>query len=229
MSGAPVDLITISREYGAGGSELAQALGARLRWYVLDRQLIHEVAERLRIDERAAEEIDEHPPRFMALLSSALLITPPESPVGMNTSDILHPDDAAAAARIAMVEAAQKPPTIIVGHGGQCLFHGRPHTLHLRLVAPLEDRIRRVCGRRGCDESAAAAEARRMDADRVAYVRRYFTRDLRDPLLYDLEINTGRVQIAEAVHLLAGLVESRGASEVHDAGGAASKPGSSAA
>ena len=197
---------------------------------MLDRQLIHEVAERLRIDERAAEEMDEHPPRFMALLSSALLITPPESPVGMNTGDdpFIRTMPRRRQGWPWWKRRRSRRPSSSATEDSAC-FTGRPHTIHLRLVAPPEDRIRRVCGRRGCDEHLAAAESRRMDGDRAAYVRRYFNRDLRDPLLYDLEINTGRIQITEAVQLLAGLVESRGAVQSHEAGGAGIKPGSTAA
>ncbi|MGI9090511.1 MAG: AAA family ATPase [Gemmatimonadaceae bacterium] len=208
MEEGKVDLITISREFGSGGSELAQALGARLGWRVLDRDLVQLVAERLKLDPRTVAAIDEHPPGIFSRLSSALLITHPEWATSLDTSDVLSPDAIADATRAAILEAGQSPPVVVVGHGSQCLFHDRPATLHVRLVAPLQARVERICTREPCEGVTAVAQVRRMDTDRSAYVRRYYHNDWRDPLLYDMEINTGRVTIETAAALVVALVRS---------------------
>lgn len=206
MSTTPIDVITIAREFGAGGSELAVALGRRLGWHVMDRDLIDRVAERLRMDPRAVEAIDEHPPHYLARVAAALHVAPPEAPMFVETADLLSPDAVAHAAREVLLEAAQSPPVILVGHGGQCLLRGREGTLHLRLVAPIERRAERLCARGACDPRSAGASIRRMDDARHAYIRRYHNADWRDPLLYDLIVNTGRVSIAHAADLVAGIV-----------------------
>lgn len=204
MAEAAVDLITVSREFGSGGSELARELGTRLGWRVLDRDLVQQVADRLKLDPRTVETMDEHLPGILARISSALLITSPESPVSLDSRDILSPDAVADATREAMVEAVQSAPVIVVGHGSQALFHDRPGSLHVRLVAPVQSRVNRICSREPCEEKAAVARLRRMDTDRAAYVRRYYHTDWRDPMLYDLVINTGRTSIqASAAAILA--------------------------
>jgi len=206
-----VDLITISREYGAGGSELAALLGERLGWAVLDHALVERVADRLRLDARTVRTLDEHPPSLFARIASALLMSRTDVPLAVDTDEYLSPDAVAEASRAAIVEAASTPPLIIVGHGGQSIFQDRPGTLHLRLGAPLQPRVERICRRQPCNPEKATAEVHRMDADRAAYVRRYHQRDWRDPLLYDLEINTGRVTIEEAAEIVVGLIASRAA------------------
>lgn len=206
MQSNPIDVVTIAREYGAGGSELAQALGERLGWPVLDRQLATLVAARLGLDEAAVARMDEHAPTLLARLASAMVVYPPEAPVYVDTSEIPTPDAVADAAREEVLAAAARPPVVIVGHGAQCLLRDRPGTLHLRLVAPVEERAARVRQRLGCDPREAAAQLRRVDDDRNAYIRRYHGASWRDPLLYDLEINTGRVDIDAAAALVAGLV-----------------------
>lgn len=198
MAEAAVDLITLSREFGSGGSELARELGTRLGWRVLDRDLVQLVAARLKLDPRTVETMDEHPPGIFSRISSALLITSPESPVSLDTSEILSPDAVADASRAAIMEAVKSPPLIVVGHGAQSLFRDRPGSLHIRLVAPVESRVKRICSREPCEPNAAAARLRHMDADRAAYVRRYYHTDWRDPMLYDLAINTGRTSIQES-------------------------------
>jgi cytidylate kinase len=208
-AGPPIDLVTVSREYGSGGSDLARLLGERLGWPVLDRDLVHRVADRLRLEPHHVESLDEQPPSLLArFVASALLMTPPELPLETEARQVLHPDVVAEAARATILAAAQSPPLIIVGHGAQCLFRDRPGTLHVRLVAPLAQRVRRVCGRMPCDSATAIAEARRMDQARASYVRRHYHADWRDPLLYDVQFNTARVSVEDAAAALAALVTS---------------------
>lgn len=209
MIGEPIDVITISREYGSGGSDLAREVGARLHWPVLDRDLLQQVAERLSLSHGTVEAMDEHPPSLLARIASGLLIAPVESPLTFDTNDILSPDAIAHAARAAIQEAVEKPPLIVVGHGTQTLFQNRPGTLHVRLVAPLDQRVERVCARQQGDPRIVAGQARRMDQDRAAYVRRYYRSDWHDALLYDLQLNTGRISIDEAATTVTELVRAR--------------------
>ncbi len=202
MQNQKIDLITVSREFGAGGSDFARDLGERLGWPVLDQDIIHRVAERLHLRVGTVERLDEHPPSWLARVTSALLITPPELPVGMDTSHLLHMDSVAEAAQKVLVEAAEKPPLIIVGHSGQNIFATRPGALHVRLVAPLETRVDRLTARFGWDRNTAAERANHVDADRAAYSQRYYHREWRDPLLYHVVIDTGRVSIDEAVTMM---------------------------
>jgi len=208
--GDPVEMLTISREFGAGGSDLARVLGAKLQWPVLDRDLVHLVAERLHLEPRHIEPLDEQcPSLFARLVSSAVMMTPPEVPVDVESTAVLNPDAVAEAARAAMLAAAQRPPVIIVGHGAQALFRGRTGALHVRLVAPLDVRLDRICGREGCNRPAAATIARRIDDVRRAYVRRYYHVDVRDPCLYDLQFNTGHVRIEEIADFLGTMITAR--------------------
>ena len=95
---------------------------------------------------------------------------------------------------------------IFVGFGTQCIFRNRANALHVRLVAPLETRVTRLRERYGWDVQTATTRARRMDDDRRRYVQRYFHTDSLDPLLYDVQINTGRTTIDEAAALVERLV-----------------------
>jgi len=198
----PIDLITVSREFGAGGSDFAVELGNRLGWPVLDQDIIRRVAQRLKLQVKAVERLDEHPPNWLARVTSALLIAPPEMPVGIDTPHMLHMDSVAEAAQSVIVEAAQNPPLIIVGHSGQNIFATRRGALHVRLVAPLESRVERLRARFGWDHDTAVDRARHIDADRAAYAQRYYHREWGDPLLYHVVIDTGRVSIAEAVKMI---------------------------
>jgi CMP/dCMP kinase len=205
MQSPHIELITVSRQFGAGGSELARKLGERLNWHVLDDEVACRCAERLHLETSTVERLREHSPTLLARLSSALLVAPPEAP-GIDTTHLLRIDAIAEAAFESITEAAKSLPLVVVGFGTQCIFADRPDALHLRLVAPMPVRVERLRERFGWDAANAAARARRMDEDRRRYVQRYFHRDVNDPLLYDVQINTGRTTLDEATSMIAQLV-----------------------
>jgi CMP/dCMP kinase len=225
MQSAHIELITVSREFGAGGSELARKLGERLGWPVLDDEVACRCAQRLNIERSAVERLREHSPTLLARLSAALLVAPPEAP-GIDTTHLLRIDAIAEAALESIKEAALSLPLIVVGFGTQCIFADRPDALHVRLVAPLPVRVERLRARFGWDAANATARARRMDEDRRRYVQRYFHRDVHDPLLYDVQINTGRTTPDEAASMIELLV--RGEQGVSAGAAESRKQGASA-
>ena len=204
---APIRLLTISREYGAGGSELGVLLGQRLGWPVLDHELISKLASRLSCDEGDVVAMDEHAPTLLERLAAVGMVTAPESRSHSRpwTTD---PDCVAAAAKEVLLEAAQNLPLIVVGHGGNCLFRGRPDVLRVRVTAPVDLRVQRVARRSTMTAAKAAAEVRRRDSDRQNYLQRYYRSDTNDPCSYDLQINTGTISLDTAADLLSGLIQS---------------------
>jgi Cytidylate kinase-like family len=204
-TGAPIRLITISREFGAGGSELGELLGKELGWRVLDHELVQHLAARLRCDEGEVKAMDEHVPSLLERLASAAVITAPELRVQTRpwTTD---PDCIASAAREVLQAAVQTLPLIVVGHGGNCLFRSRTDVLRVRVTAPFDLRVRRVAQRTGDSFPQAAAAVRRKDADRQHYLQRYYHSNLNDPNEYDLQINTGTVPLDAAARLVLALL-----------------------
>jgi CMP/dCMP kinase len=203
---APVQLITISREYGAGGSELGVLLANLLGWPVLDHELVRQLAARLSCEEGEVVAMDEHAPSFLERLASVAVITAPESRAHA-TPWGTDPDCVAAAAREVLLEAAQSLPIIVVGHGGNCLFRDRPDVLRVRVAAPFDVRVQRVARRTGVSIQKAAADARRRDADRQHYLQRYYQSDVNDPSQYDIQINTGTVPLEAAAQLVLTLLQ----------------------
>jgi cytidylate kinase len=205
MQSAHIELITVSRQFGAGGSELARKIGERLNWPVLDDEVACRCAQRLNLETSAVQRLREHSPTLLARLSAALLVAPPEAP-GIDTTHLLRVDAIAEAAFESIMEAAKSLPLIVVGFGTQCMFADRADALHVRLVAPMPARVERLHARYGWEATNAATRARRMDEDRRRYVQRYFHRDVNDPLLYDVQINTGRTTLDEAASVIERLV-----------------------
>src|SRR5258708_31669128 len=206
--GRPIRLITVSREFGAGGSELAQELGRLLTWPVLDHDIVHRVADRLRLDDGTVERFDEHRPSLLARIAAVLNVLTPEMYSFAAPIEVPSHDAIAAATRRVLEDAGPPLPVIGVGHGAQCICAGRPDALHVRLVAPLDVRVHRIAQRMNTDPAAVSAIVQRADHDRQAYVQRYFHSDVRSELLYDLRINTGRIPIGDAAAIVLPLGQS---------------------
>src|SRR5205807_2311998 len=125
-----MNVITVSREYGAGGGEVAQRLAAALGWELLDRELLHQAAAVEHVPDADLERLD-------------------EKALGMADRFRLHPphDQYMHGLKEAVRQAAVRGNVILVGRGTRQLLGDAPNTFHLRLVAPREWRVRRMAER----------------------------------------------------------------------------------
>ncbi len=202
------DLITVARQVGAGGSELAQSLGSHLGWPVLEHEVVRAAATVLGVTQDALEPMDEYALSALERFGSSFYAGLPELAPSSGAAYHVDPDRLARAEHAVLRAAAGSPPVILVGHGAQCLFRARPSALHVRVVAPLDARARRVASRASMPFEAARSEVKRRDRDRDRYLRHHFACDTHDAMLYAVQINTSVVSTEDAVAMLAALVTS---------------------
>jgi CMP/dCMP kinase len=193
--------ITISRQYGSGGGEVAARLARRLGWQLIDHEIVAQVAHSLGITQEEADVHDERVEGFIvralnALQSAALVVPAPVAP--LEQAEVVYND----ALREVVETAANTGHVVIVGRTGQALLAGRRDVLHVRIVAPLQQRIIYVAQREGLDEAAAQSRIQSKDRDRTRYLQARFGRNPDDPMLYDLIINTVVLDLDSAVDLI---------------------------
>ena len=193
--------ITISRQYGSGGGEVAAHLAQRLGWQLIDHEIVAQVAHSLGITEEEADVRDERVEGFIAralnaLQAAALVVPAPVTPP--DQAEMIYNE----ALRKVVETAANTGRVVIVGRTGQALLAGRRDVLHVRIVAPLQQRIIYVARREGLDEAAAQSRIQSKDRDRTRYIQARFGRSVDDPLLYDLIINTAVLDLDSAVDLI---------------------------
>lgn len=203
--------VTISREYGSGGGEIAARLATRLGWKLVDHEVVVEVARALGVTEAEAEAHDEHAENLVARVLYGLSALP--SPVASTMPVSLSADsDVYDVARRKVVEGAVNVgQAVIVGRGAQVLLEARRDVLHVRIVAPLKQRIEYVMRREGLDHAAAETRIRTKDRDRVRFLLIEHHRDPSDAHLYDLVVNTAVLDLDSAVDLLALALERKAA------------------
>jgi len=205
-----VRVITISREFGSGGSEVARILAERLEWKLIDDPLVAEIAKRANVSTDLARRYDECVDPWFHRMFKALWRGGYE---GVLSHGELNPFDADAMAELwnrVIRESAALGHCVIVGRGAQCLLQGRKDVFHVSVFALMEERVHNLRGplRRhvppGSEPGAMAAESDRRRAD---YVRRYFDEDWKDHRLYHMVINSavGFEAAATAILSAAGL------------------------
>ncbi len=206
-------VITISRQYGAGGSSVARLLAERLHLEIVDRSLIAEVARRAALTPEEVEEEDERPTTLLDRL--ALSFSPLAA--GLGTAwEPPYPDitldprrEVFELTQQVLREAARAGNVVIVGRGGAHILRDVPGVLHVFLHADPAFRERVVMEREAIGAAAAARRVREMDANRAAYIKQVYGQDWLDVRSYDLAIDTGRVGVAAAAELVVVALERR--------------------
>lgn len=176
-------VITLSRQMGSQGDQVAQAVAQTLGLRLVDRELINQAARAAGAPEIALAAIDE-----LGLLG----IKPSAAALGLYHQKVTE----------VIIELAEVGDVLLAGRGGQALLAGRPGVLHVRVIAPRAQRIATVQARCGTPAEAAAARVDASDKARAAYLRRYHGLNVDDPALYDLLINMAHLSVAVATELV---------------------------
>jgi cytidylate kinase len=177
-----MSVITISRQMGSRGDELAQQVAERLGWRKVSHELINQAAQAAGAPDVALAEIDEL--GFFNLQPTATERQAYQSQV----ERIIR-------------ELADKGEVVIVGRGGQVILGGRRDAFHVRIIAPIEARLLWLQHERKISVEAARACLERSNRTRTGYLWRNYGRQLDDPGLYHLVINTALIKLPQAVNL----------------------------
>jgi cytidylate kinase len=200
---AAMRAITVSREYGSGGGEIAARLAKRLGWQLIDHEVVVRVAQMLHVSQEEAEEHDECVEGLVARIIKSLRLVHPSMPVTVDIPPAMDPR-AFYEARCQVIEGAvASGQMVIVGRGAQTHLAHRRDVLHVRIVAPFALRLAYVMSREGLAREAAHARILKKDQERARYLETFYHRHPGDPHLYDLVLNTGILDLESAVEVIA--------------------------
>ncbi len=200
---AQMRAITISREYGSGGGEIARRVAARLGWQLVDHQMIVHIAQSLGVSESEIEQKDEYSESFASRILSSMRLIDPMMAVNVPSDAFTTTEESYKQAITNLVHAvAQAGQAIIVGRGSQVILAKQRDVLHVRIVAPLEQRISYVVQREGLDREAARARIQQKDRQRERYLQNHYRQSSEDPHLYDLVLNTGIIDLDSAAAII---------------------------
>ena len=187
-------VITVSRELGSHGDDVAVAVAERLGLRLIGRELINRAARQAGAPEVALAEIDE-----LGLLG----VKP--SPAALQ----LYHEKVTAVIR----DQAAAGDVVLVGRGGQMVLAGQPGVLHVRIIAPRKQRIQAVQAQCNVPADVATARVEASDRARAGYLRRSHGVSCDHAGLYDVTLNMAQLAVSTAVDLICLAVERLGANQ----------------
>jgi CMP/dCMP kinase len=211
-------VITIGRQFGAGGRTVGEMLARRLTVDVLDSQLIDKVAQRLQLPKEEVEAEDEQPGSLLHRLLMALgsasgePMIPPETTVWNppNVDPVFDTRRAVLEITQQVIrEAARGGNVVIVGRGGAYLLRDFEGSLHVFLRAEEAIRVKAVMARMNLSEEEARRRLKHTDENWTAYIKQVYGHDRNLASHYDMVLDTGRLGYEATVEAILAALRSR--------------------
>ena len=198
-----MSVVTISRLYGSGGSEVAARVADTLGWALLDNAVVDAVAARLGVAPAEVAAREERSPSLverlvdtMALGSQEWLSQLSASKRGPTEEQLVE------VTRHIVEEGLGRGPAVVVGRGAQAMLAARTDALHVFCYAPRTALIARSMERDGLDEERATRLVDNTNAQREQWVRKHFNRAWREHSNYHLSVNTAWLGIETSANII---------------------------
>jgi cytidylate kinase len=207
-----IRVITIEREYGSGGADIARKVAERLGWKLWDRLLTDEIARLMECDCRAVEEREERKDPLHYRLFKAFMWGSFEGSLNAPRLKMVDADCIREVAERVVTAAAKTGNSVIVGRGSAYYLRERPDVFHVFVYAPLEEKVDRL-RKAGKSEEEAVELAETVDRDRAAYIKKYFGVDWPPRYFYHLMINStvGEEVVVQTILNSIGMFEQKSA------------------
>jgi cytidylate kinase len=198
-----VPVITISRMFGAGGSEIAGRVARSLGWKLVDNSFVEGVAGRLGTTPAQVQAIEERVPTLAERLADAFAFGSPEVVSASLTTPMPPTEERLIeVTRRLIEETLARGPAVLVGRGAQAFLAARDDALHVLCSAPPEALIARVAEREHITPEEAERLVKEKNRQREQYVRRHWNRPWLAPENYHLCVNTAWLGIDVSVDLV---------------------------
>jgi cytidylate kinase len=205
-------LITVTRQYGAGGSQVAELVARQLAWTVIDNEFVDEVARRAGLSAAEVAQREERAPGLLERLARTLAAASPELFITESAVSDVERDEKTIVRMSERIihEAAAIGRVVLVGRGAQAILALHPDALHIYLVASRPWRMKLAVDRLGVDPAKVEKELDETDRRRDQYTRTYYNRTRADATNYDLVVNTERLGLEGAAELVVTEARRRG-------------------
>ena len=184
---ATINMVTISREPGSGGKLIAKGIAEYLNFDLFHQEMIHEMALSAKVSSRVLESLDE---KGLSMLEDWI--------AAVVNQQHLWPDEYLQHLLKVVSAIGRHGNAVLVGRGANFILP-LENTLKLRVIAPSAFRARKVAEEFDLPLKEAEHRILNTESNRRAFIRKYFHKDIADPIHYDLVINTADIRLEEAI------------------------------
>ena len=195
-------IITVSRLYGSGGSEVAAVTAKILGWSLLDNSVVDAVAARMGLSAAEVRDREERVPSLVERLTAAMAMGTQEWAAPIAAAKRPTDEQLIEVTRHIIEEAIAAGSVVVVGRGAQEMQAEREDSLHVFCYAPRKALIARTMQREGVSAEEAARLVDSTNKERDQWVRLHWERDRRALENYDLSVNTSRLGIEGSAQLI---------------------------
>lgn len=202
-------VITISRQFGAGGKTVGKMVAEKLGYTFADDDIIQMVAEAANVSPHWVESIEKEAggklSRVVSSMVSKRLVDRILKDERGYMDERLYLDYLV----VIIAQIAEEGNAVILGRGSQYILHDHPDAYHVLLVSDLKSRVKFMTERYDFSESQAAQIVNREDKRQLNLYRKIGKTDYDNPALYHLVVNMAKMDLATAVRLILNLVPSK--------------------
>jgi cytidylate kinase len=200
-----IRIVTIEREYGCGGGEIAQQLAAELGWKLWDQSLTEEIAKLAECPKAVVEVREERTDPLYYRLFKSFLRGSYEGSLNAYKLKVVDSESIAKITQRVVENVAKTGNSVIVGRGSQHFLRNNPDTLRVFLYAPREAKVRRLLAR-GKSENEAEQLVDSVDRERADFIDKYFRVEWPNRAVYHAMINTA-IGDQAVVHMILDVME----------------------
>lgn len=200
-------VITIARQIGTAGDDVAFEVSQRLGFRYIDYQVIQRAAQEAGVSPETVSE-SQHTPSLLTRVLESLARNPGvpsvtwAEPAPLTTHPLFTSADYRSFVGDVIRDLASAGECVIVGHAAHRFLRDREDTLRVMVTASLPTRIHRVIENMASDEKTARRTIERTDSERSDYFRRFFDTDWLSVANYDLSVSTDFISPEHAAEIV---------------------------
>ena len=201
-------VITISRQIGSGGKEIALEVSKILGYSYFDKSLMVSEAKSIGVSEEDIADFSEDEYKVKSLVDRILLRKKPvvislDMKENAQIRKTLNEEECLLAIQTVINSLASRGKTVIVGRGGQAILKHKVGVLHVRIVAPKAVRVKRIMTSGKLSQEEALKLIEETDKAMAEYMQSFYNLDWDDPSIYDMILNTGKMDLNTAAKVIA--------------------------
>ena len=195
-------VITISRQYGAGGKTLGEMVAAELGYEFADSEIVAKVAEMANVSTHWVETVENEAGGKLSRFVSRMVSKPLVDKILKGERGYIDETIYLDYLVLIIAQIADEGDVVILGRGSQYILDDHPEAFHILMIDAFENRVRFMQKNYDLSESRATRLIRGEDKRRKTLYQKLGKTDYDDPFLYHLVLNMNKLTLEEAKQIV---------------------------
>ena len=201
-------VVTISRQFGAGGLTLGKMIANKLGYMFADQDIVERVAKEANVSPHWVETVEKEAGGKLSRFISKMVSKPLVDRILKDERGYIDEETYLDYIVLIIAQIADEGDVVILGRGSQYILNDHPDAYHILLINDFENRVKFMTENYDLSHAKAAQVVNREDKRRMSLYRKLGKADYDSSSLYHLVLNMARIDLQQALKLVCGLVRS---------------------